>query len=320
MQTQAQTQASGSGSRARACALVHAPCIMMRTPAGALVPLFDSAPQEAAGVEGSHVLERRVVAAGELAEHTFEAHVLLLPMGPRTIRVECRLDGRPVSGCVEPGRLRFVARGDAVASTWYDAVDALLLSVAPALFATLLGEADQTCSVMLASRLPSHQDDVLAHLMRALHAYAGGARTGGLLLEQTLLAAIIHRIAASYAVGSRRAVRGPALPLWKQKRLDEYIHDNLARGFSLKDLAAVAELSPCHLARAYRASTGSSLWHHVLECRARHALQRIASDPDEMLADVAAACGFESYAQFIAAFRQVYGLLPSEYRRSLKRH
>jgi len=33
------------------------------------------------------------------------------------------------------------------------------------------------------------------------------------------------------------------------------------------------------------------------------------------LSHVASACGFESYPQFIAAFRKLAGQLPSEYRR-----
>ncbi len=304
---------------ATAEAAARAPRILIRTEVGAQVPYFDAAPQQAAGVDGSYVMERRFIEPGSLGAHTFDDHVLMLPLGPRAIRCESRLEGRTLGGLVEPRRLRFLARGDSLATSWYGAVDALFLTVSPTLFSTALGEAAPAGSVMLASRMHSHQDDVLEHLMLALLAYVSGRCGGGRLFEQSLLGAIAHRMATAYATGRRGDVHGPQLPQWKHKRLVDYIHDNIAADFHLKDLAAVAGMSPYHLARAFRASTGDSLWHYVLECRARHALQFIGCHPDAVLADVAAVCGFESYAQFIAAFRRVHGLLPSEYRRSLAR-
>ena len=69
------------------------------------------------------------------------------------------------------------------------------------------------------------------------------------------------------------------------------------------------------LSRAFRAATGQSLWQYVLECRAREAMRLMARSPDMPLSHVASACGFESYPQFIAAFRKLSGQLPSAYRR-----
>jgi AraC-like DNA-binding protein len=44
----------------------------------------------------------------------------------------------------------------------------------------------------------------------------------------------------------------------------------------------------------------------------------IAAQPQTTLADIAVFCGFESYSQFIAAFRKSYDLTPSGYRRMLE--
>ena len=54
----------------------------------------------------------------------------------------------------------------------------------------------------------------------------------------------------------------------------------------------------------------------MIECRVREATHMLARNRNLSLSYVARACGFESYSQFIAAFRKVFGQLPSEYRRT----
>ena len=90
---------------------------------------------------------------------------------------------------------------------------------------------------------------------------------------------------------------------------------NLAQDLSLAEIAMVVGMRPHQLSRAYRATTGQSLWQYVLECRAREAMRLMVRSPGMPLSHVATACGFESYPQFIAAFRKFSGQLPSAYRR-----
>lgn len=295
------------------------PRIRIRTDAGRVVPYFDAPPVECGGVDGSYVLERRRVEPGSLSAHTFDEHVMMLPLGTQAVRFDSRLDGRALRGLVEPGRLRFLARGDSLATSWYGPIDALFLTLSTGLFTQALGEAAQGSRTQLASRIPPHEDQVLAHLLLALQAFVCGQRTSGRLFEQSLLTSIAHRMATAYAAGRGKEARGPSLPAWKLKRLTDYIHDRLGDELSLLDLARLADMSPYHLARAFRHGTGNTLWRYVLECRARRAQQAIAAHPQAMLSEVAAACGFDSYSQFVAIFRRFHGMLPSEYRRSLSR-
>ncbi|MBC7381213.1 MAG: AraC family transcriptional regulator, partial [Burkholderiaceae bacterium] len=76
-------------------------------------------------------------------------------------------------------------------------------------------------------------------------------------------------------------------------------------------------LSPYHLGRTFHQTTGHSLWQYVLQCRAALARGLIAGRPGLPLADIAVQSGFESYSQFIAAFRKANGVSPGEYRRNL---
>ena len=293
------------------------PRIWIRDQTGRLLPYFEVQAVESAGVDGSYVLERRVIEPGSLGAHTFDEHVLMVPLAQRSIRFQSRVDGRAVQGDIVPGTLRFLARGESLATTWHGIIDALFLTLSTAQLSQSLGDPADSRQALLGSRIDPHQDDVLTHLILALHGYTMGQRRSGRLFEQSLLAAIAQRMLSDYAIGRRRRRPGPSLPGWKLRRLTDYAHDNIAGVLSLKELAALVEMSPYHVARAFRASTGNSLWHYVLECRARYALQCIGKHPELTLADVAAACGFESYSQFVAMFRRFHGILPSEYRRSV---
>lgn len=99
------------------------------------------------------------------------------------------------------------------------------------------------------------------------------------------------------------------------RKVQDFIDTNLANQFGIKDIARAACLSPDHLGHAFRQSTGQSLWQHVLQCRTSLACRLIAGRPDTTLAEIAQCSGFESYSQFVAAFRKACGQTPGDYRR-----
>jgi AraC-like DNA-binding protein len=71
-----------------------------------------------------------------------------------------------------------------------------------------------------------------------------------------------------------------------------------------------------HLARVFRRETGHSVFEHVREMRINHA-KTLLMDPALTLTVVATRSGFQSLAFFSRSFRQVAGMSPSEYRRSV---
>ena len=73
--------------------------------------------------------------------------------------------------------------------------------------------------------------------------------------------------------------------------------------------------SPFHLARLFRALTGSSIHQYRNQLRLRRSLDLIA-DPDRDLADVALALGYASHGHFTDSFRRTFGVPPSRVRSS----
>jgi AraC-like DNA-binding protein len=88
------------------------------------------------------------------------------------------------------------------------------------------------------------------------------------------------------------------------------------RRWRLEELARVVHCSPFHLARQFRAVTGTSIASYLLRLRLAIALQRLAEGQAD-LAGLAADLGFASHSHFGARFRAVFGASPGSVRDSL---
>ena len=88
------------------------------------------------------------------------------------------------------------------------------------------------------------------------------------------------------------------------------------RRWRLEDVARAVHCSPFHLARQFRALTGTSISRHLLRLRMAVALQRLA-DGERDLAGLAADLGFASQSHFGARFRSVFGASPGSVRATL---
>lgn len=276
------------------------------------------APLMVGGRSGSYIFEhQKVVASGHVPTHAFDDHIFMLPLGDIAVPFKSRLNGRPVKGLIEPGRFRFVAAGDTLSTTWRGGVvEGIFLTLHPDVLHRALGEDVMSPSVELASDVMPHEDPLLAHLTLAMQSYIQSGRQSGSIFEQSLLTAIASHLLRIYGRGRRNRGRGASLTRQKRARTEDYIRQNLGRDITLVEIATVVGMSPHHLSRTFRAATGQSLWQFVIECRAREAMRMMVHNRTLSLSYIARACGFESYSQFIAAFRKIFGQLPSEFRRT----
>jgi AraC family transcriptional regulator len=107
------------------------------------------------------------------------------------------------------------------------------------------------------------------------------------------------------------------LPPARLRRVEEFLMAHLADDIGLDDLAAIADLSAKHFARAFRQSTGMPPHRWLIERRIDRAKALLVGD-DQSLAEIALTCGFADQSHFTAAFRKVVGATPGSYRRELR--
>lgn len=93
--------------------------------------------------------------------------------------------------------------------------------------------------------------------------------------------------------------------------------ENFAAPVRLDDVARAVGLSPFHLCRVFRRTTGRTLHQYRTALRLRIALDRLA-DPEVDLASLSLDLGYSSHSHFTAAFRKEFGVSPSKIRGTRK--
>jgi len=84
---------------------------------------------------------------------------------------------------------------------------------------------------------------------------------------------------------------------------------------TLAALSRVAGCSSFHLARIFRAQTGTTIHAHLMQVRLRAAMERL--EPRTDLAALSFDLGFSSHSHFTSAFRRAFGATPSALRNLL---
>jgi AraC family transcriptional regulator len=103
---------------------------------------------------------------------------------------------------------------------------------------------------------------------------------------------------------------------WQQKRVADYIEEQLASDVSLPELAAIAGLSPYHFARAFKQSFGLPP-HRYLTSRRMEKAKSLLAQPAVSVTRIGHDLGFSELSSFTTTFRKNVGLTPTDYRRSL---
>ena len=111
---------------------------------------------------------------------------------------------------------------------------------------------------------------------------------------------------------------GHALPGFRLRRVTEYIQQNLDKDLTLAELAAVVYMSPYHVARLFKASTGVPPHRFVVRQRIARA-RGVLATPDLSIMQVARMVGFRTPSHFTRVFGRVLGITPGAYRTAARR-
>jgi len=132
------------------------------------------------------------------------------------------------------------------------------------------------------------------------------------LEAETLALTLIRR-----SLGERTS-HVPASSYGRQKLVDRtklLLAVQPARRWTLAEIAREVGVSPVYLTQVFAQVEGIPLYRYQLRLRLAHALDLLASCDD--LTMLGLQLGFSSHSHFSAAFRQLYGRTPAEFRRSV---
>lgn len=114
-----------------------------------------------------------------------------------------------------------------------------------------------------------------------------------------------------------RTTHTPGASVGRQRLVDRVklvIASDLARRWTLAEIAAEVRGSPVYLTQVFQQVEGMPLYRYQLRLRLARALDLLESCDD--LTALSIDLGFSSHSHFGAAFREAYGRTPSEFKRS----
>lgn len=179
--------------------------------------------------------------------------------------------------------------------------------VAPGALAEIMGAPEDEVRFD-ASHRPVGARAYLAQRWVAARAARGGSDS--VEIEEVLLGVvgtILQREGG--ATPARLSARGRALA----EETRAVLGARYAEPLRLSDVAAAVSVSPFHLARTFRAHTGSSIHAYRNQVRLRASLELLAGG-ETSIVEVAIACGYASHAHYAGAFRATFGCPPSAVR------
>lgn len=93
-----------------------------------------------------------------------------------------------------------------------------------------------------------------------------------------------------------------------------YLMEHLEERITIEALSKQFLINPTTLKQAFKTVYGSSIAAHMKEHRMERAAKSLRETKDS-IALIAKRAGYESQSRFTAAFKEIYGLLPSAYRK-----
>lgn len=95
----------------------------------------------------------------------------------------------------------------------------------------------------------------------------------------------------------------------------EYLSEHISERITIEELSKQFLINPTSLKRVFKQTYGDSIAAHTRRHRIELAA-RLLDDGKMSVSDVAGQVGYESQSKFSLAFKEAYGVLPSEYRRN----
>lgn len=92
-----------------------------------------------------------------------------------------------------------------------------------------------------------------------------------------------------------------------------YINDHCTENIKLDDIAKTAGFSNSHFARLFKQVMGMSWYDYLINCRIMHA-EKLLTEPNLAIMEVAMKSGFGSIATFNRLFKAKRGCTPTEYK------
>ncbi len=226
----------------------------------------------------------------------------------------CRFDGASFEGLLDAGAVSLIAPGACIESEWASRPQAHYIHFAD-------DDVEEALARSGRGRTPQLQSDILVDdgILRGL---AGnlvleaeqGWRNGEMFGEWLAMATLERAVQVNVQESQPRSDGTGKLSARQLARVLGMIESRIDQDVSLTELADAAGLSRYHFARCFRGSLGVSPVQHVINRRLERASKLLTASRMPVI-EVALACGYDNTSNFARAFKQRYGVTPTQFAR-----
>ena len=127
-----------------------------------------------------------------------------------------------------------------------------------------------------------------------------------------LFSTFIHMIRSYPCIDPERGLSSHSVTTRSLRHSIDYIHENIERKLTLKELADVACMTPTYFSSVFRKYNGISPWEYITIKRVEKAVEMLRTT-DMTKLEIAEHCGFSSASNFYKAFATVTGKKPNDF-------
>lgn len=208
-----------------------------------------------------------------------------------------------------------LTRGESSRWYWVNDIEVSHIYISQALMAKVAGEIFQKdIDRIYVGHYPIVSDPTLARLMEAYETESLSTAQGSALYAHTLEIQICIHLIRNYikCQGTRDVVS--RISTARLETLHRYIDVHLAGTISVKDMAAIVDLSPSHFVRVFGTLFGMSPHQYLQAQRLKRAERLLSTVHDVPLKAVAVDCGFADQSHMTRLFKEKLSMTPKEYR------
>ena len=162
----------------------------------------------------------------------------------------------------------------------------------------------EACVINLAAMLEMSSPAVSHHLRSLTESGLLVSRRDGKEIVERVMEIACPEKAVDFQASQEEIIR----------RVHTYLTEHLSERITIEALSREFLMNTTTLKSAFKRVYGSSIAQHMKQHRMEAAAARLTQTQDDIAA-IAKAVGYESQSRFTEAFREVYGEVPTEYRK-----
>jgi AraC family transcriptional regulator len=258
-------------------------------------------------------IRRARVMPGRMLEHRTEFHEINISVSGHMKTERITETGRRKIYSAGDGGLCITPAGQTVGARWDRPLDNLGFFFDPAFVSQTAVENQLSPNFDFFEDF-REKDPLIQHIGLTLLAESESDTPEGRLYADSLIQTLTLHVLKNYSTARSAAEKKTGgLSGYRLRRVKEFIDANLDEDLNLATLAAVADLSQFHFARAFRRSTGLTPQQYLTERRIERAKQLLARE-DLPIVEVGLQTGFKNQSHFTTLFRKYTKYTPKVWR------